>query len=78
MLRAGLEGRGIVPHVLRNTFATHFPGHDVDLQRMLGHKDIQTTMIYRRNLTARTREAVDRMDFETDHTPSTRAAAEGE
>ena len=47
--RAGLGDRRIHPHLLRHTFATHFiknGGDPFSLQRLLGHSDIQTTMIY--------------------------------
>ncbi|MFC2099638.1 tyrosine-type recombinase/integrase [Candidatus Bipolaricaulota bacterium] len=47
--RAGLCGRRIHPHLLRHTFATHFiknGGDPFSLQRLLGHADIKTTMIY--------------------------------
>jgi site-specific recombinase XerD len=48
-LRAGLGDRHIHPHLLRHTFATHFiknGGDPFSLQRLLGHSDIKTTMIY--------------------------------
>ncbi len=47
--RAGLTDRRIHPHLLRHTFATHFiknGGDPFTLQRLLGHSDIKTTMIY--------------------------------
>jgi len=47
--RAGLGDRRVHPHLLRHTFATHFiknGGDPFSLQRLLGHADIKTTMIY--------------------------------
>ena len=45
----GLEAIQCSPHTLRHTFATEFirnGGDPFSLQRLLGHSDIQTTMIY--------------------------------
>jgi site-specific recombinase XerD len=47
--KAGIEGTRCSPHTLRHTSATNFirNGGDVfTLQRVLGHADIQTCMIY--------------------------------
>lgn len=49
-LRAcGLDGQGITPHTLRHTFATHLVMAGVQItvvSELLGHADIQSTMLY--------------------------------
>lgn len=39
----------VTPHVLRHSFATHLMDQGIALpkiQKLLGHKDVKTTMIY--------------------------------
>jgi len=65
--RSGITKR-VTPHTLRHTFASHLllAGYDLaTIQRLLGHTDVKTTMIYLQTVPSRTvKEARSPLDLE--------------
>jgi len=70
--RADLLGRGLNgPHSLRRTFATDYEGQERDLQHLLGHESLETTLLYRKHKDARTRASVEAMHYDLSDTSET-------
>ena len=63
--KAGLAGKGITPHKLRHTFATHLIRNGVDIrtvQELMGHSELETTAKYLHSDTRTKQAAVGKLN----------------
>lgn len=72
--RAGILSH-ITPHCMRHGFGTHFDGDIRDLQELLGHKSLETTMRYRHPEVDRSRSPLDVLALTGNLVPFENAAA---
>ena len=75
--RVGLTN--VTPHILRHTFASWLVMEGADLatvQKLLGHSDITTTMIYAHLASDHVKAAVERLNFSDGHYMDTRATGD--
>lgn len=79
VVACGLADRKVTPKTLRHTFATQLIRQGVDLStvsRLMGHKDIKTTMIYIQHDPKTLRDAMERHVLNTIKTPGGEAGGQ--